>query len=52
MKAKKITGWWNGEPIWREETAEETLAKEKGKDAPILARLYKAVIDDAVTKMK
>jgi hypothetical protein len=27
MKQIKQTGEWNGEKIWREETAEETLSK-------------------------
>lgn len=34
----KITGWWGEEPIWREETPEETLHRNQLKEEP--AQLY------------
>ncbi len=40
MKHRITTGSWDGEPIMREETAEETLVREMGFDAVPEARTY------------
>lgn len=29
LSDKKITGWWGGEPIWREKTPQEKLEENK-----------------------
>lgn len=45
MKEIIMTGEWDGEPIWREKTPEETLfaaiPKENHKAAEILVAAYK-----------
>lgn len=42
-KDKVITGWWNGEPIWRWKTAEERLADEK--ITPEVANLFISLVE-------
>jgi len=52
MKKKVITGSWDGKEIWREETPEETLARELGVDEVDLTaiNLYKKLNEISQTR--
>lgn len=40
MKKIIYTGEWDGEPIWREETPEETINRKLGEDKNYIADIF------------
>ncbi len=43
MKKLIQTGSWDNQPIYREETPEETLIRELGQKAVVSANIYKTL---------
>lgn len=48
LRNKVLNGWWDGQPIWRNKTAEEILQENKIK--PEVAHLYIALKENYENK--